>query len=124
MGGLSCGMEQLVGKTVAFGEPRTALFVLSDHGFGSFKRGVNLNTWLNQNGYLAIKEGVAPSAIGLQDIDWSRTRAYAFGLAGIYFNLKGRESHGTVTPGEEAEKLKKDISGRLFRLLRSRDKQN
>jgi len=53
---------------------------------------------------------VAPSAIGLQDIDWSRTRAYAFGLAGIYFNVKGRESRGIVTPGQEAEQLKRDIS--------------
>jgi predicted AlkP superfamily phosphohydrolase/phosphomutase len=110
---LYCRMDQLLGKTQAFVDPQTALFVLSDHGFGSFKRGVNLNTWLQQNGYLAIKEGVAPSAIGLQDIDWSRTRAYAFGLAGIYFNMKGRESHGIVAPGAEAEKLQKDISRQL-----------
>ena len=107
---LYCRMDQLLGKTLAFVDARTALFVLSDHGFASFKRGVNLNTWLRQNGYLAIQEGVAPSAIGLQDIDWSRTRAYAFGLAGIYFNVKGRESRGIVAPGEEAEQLKKDIS--------------
>jgi predicted AlkP superfamily phosphohydrolase/phosphomutase len=28
----------------------TILFVLSDHGFCSFRRGVNLNSWLLQNG--------------------------------------------------------------------------
>ncbi|MBZ5591076.1 MAG: alkaline phosphatase family protein [Acidobacteriia bacterium] len=114
---LYCRMDQLLGKTLAFVDDQTALFVLSDHGFGSFRRGVNLNTWLHQNGYLAIKEGVAPSAIGLQDIDWSRTRAYAFGLAGMYFNLKGRESQGIVSPGREADELKREISGRLSGLL-------
>ena len=110
---LYCRMDQLLGKTLPFVDDQTALFVLSDHGFGSFKRGVNLNTWLRQNGYLAINEGVAPSAIGLQDIDWSRTRAYCFGLAGIYFNLKGRESQGIVSPGREADELKREISGKL-----------
>ncbi|MCK7480626.1 MAG: alkaline phosphatase family protein [Candidatus Moduliflexus flocculans] len=33
------------------------LFVMSDHGFKSFRRGVNLNSWLRQNGYLTLAEG-------------------------------------------------------------------
>ena len=31
--------------------------VLSDHGFNSFRRGVNLNSWLHANGYLTLKPG-------------------------------------------------------------------
>jgi len=110
---LYCNMDRLLGKTLPFVDGQTALFVLSDHGFGSFRRGVNLNTWLRESGYLAIKDSVSVSAIGLQDIDWDRTKAYAFGLAGIYLNLKGRESHGIVEPGREADELKKEISARL-----------
>ncbi|MGE5139580.1 MAG: alkaline phosphatase family protein, partial [Rudaea sp.] len=35
------------------------------------------------------------------NIDWSRTRAYAVGTMGnIYLNLRGREPHGAVEPGE------------------------
>ena len=35
--------------------PKDAVFiVMSDHGFHSFRRGVNLNTWLVQNGYMAF----------------------------------------------------------------------
>jgi predicted AlkP superfamily phosphohydrolase/phosphomutase len=29
-------------------------------------------------------------------VDWSRTKAYALGLGGIFLNLKGREAHGIV----------------------------
>ena len=40
----------------------TVLFVLSDHGFASFERGVDLNSWLLQNGYLALKPGARARA--------------------------------------------------------------
>jgi predicted AlkP superfamily phosphohydrolase/phosphomutase len=88
------------------------LFVLSDHGFASFERGVNLNTWLLENGYLALKDGANGSRY-LRGIDWDRTRAYTFGLAGIYINQKGREAHGTVAPGQETEALKRDLASQL-----------
>ena len=75
----------------------TVLFVLSDHGFTSFERGVDLNAWLLQNGYLTLKAGADGKSSYLKDIDWSRTRAYTFGLAGVYINQKGREAEGIVT---------------------------
>ncbi len=34
-----------------------------------------------------------------EDIDWSRTRAYALGLNGLYINVRGREASGIVDPG-------------------------
>jgi predicted AlkP superfamily phosphohydrolase/phosphomutase len=105
-------MDDLVGKTLPYVDSQTVLFVLSDHGFATFERGVNLNAWLHQNGYLALKEGTA-GADYLRGIDWSRTRAYTFGLAGIYINQKGREKHGIVLRGAETEALKKDLAARL-----------
>ena len=33
-----------------------------------------------------------------ENVDWTRTRAYAMGLGQIYLNLKGREGHGIVCP--------------------------
>src|ERR1017187_3776421 len=38
--------DGLVGKAMEYVNPGTALVVLSDHGFTSFERGVNLNAWL------------------------------------------------------------------------------
>jgi predicted AlkP superfamily phosphohydrolase/phosphomutase len=83
--------------------------VLSDHGFQSFRRGVNLNTWLMQNGLLHLKAGAAASGDWFENVDWTRTQAYAFGLAGLYINQQGREASGIVAPGEETRALKQRL---------------
>ena len=106
-------MDELVGRTLRYVDPDTALFVLSDHGFASFRRGVNLNRWLLENGYLALEEGLRETGPYFRGVDWSRTRAYALGLAGLYLNLKGREARGIVEPGVEAEALKTELIDRL-----------
>ena len=105
--------DTLVGKTLAHVDEETVLFVLSDHGFASFERGADLNAWLLQNGYLALQPGATGEGKYLQEIDWSRTRAYTFGLAGIYVNEKGREAQGIVEPGAGAAALKREIAGKL-----------
>ena len=51
-----------------------------------------------------------------EGVDWSRTRAYAFGLGGFYLNIKGREALGIVEPGREAERLKQEIIEKLSAL--------
>jgi predicted AlkP superfamily phosphohydrolase/phosphomutase len=96
-------------------DSETALFVLSDHGFTSFERGVDLNAWLLQNGYLALKEGADGKSSYLKDVDWSRTRAYTFGLAGVYINQKGREAEGIVDQAEAAD-LRRELAARLSQL--------
>ena len=45
-------------------------------------------------------------------VDWSRTRAYALGLGGIYLNLEGREGQGIVK-ADEADALKAEIADGL-----------
>lgn len=95
-------MDALVGRVMKTLEKErdAALFVMSDHGFKPFRRGVDLNAWLRDNGYLALKPGASGAAPYLADIDWSRTRAYGVGLAGIYVNLRGRERDGIVAPAD------------------------
>ncbi|MCK4413105.1 MAG: alkaline phosphatase family protein [Candidatus Eisenbacteria sp.] len=101
--------DDLVGRTLEYvkNDENTAFFVLSDHGFKPFKRGINLNSWFLQNGYMASKNG----DIGryFDGVDWSRTKAYTFGLAGIYINVKGRETDGTVDPQEEYRAVKAEL---------------
>ena len=101
--------DEMVGRAIEYLGEDDCLMVVSDHGFSSFRRGVNLNTWLVQNGYMFLKEGADGTGQWLADIDWSRTKAYAMGLSGLYINRKGREAHGIVAPGEEAERLKREI---------------
>jgi predicted AlkP superfamily phosphohydrolase/phosphomutase len=50
-------------------------------------------------------------------VDWSQTRAFAIGLAGIYLNIKGKYSRGIVEQGGEAECLREEISQRLMALF-------
>lgn len=105
--------------------PKDAVFmVMSDHGFHSFRREVNLNTWLVQNGYMSVagqsqEKGLA-DLFGrgkfFEGVDWSKTRAYAVGLGQIYFNLKGREAKGIVSAGEEYRQLQDEIRSKLLPL--------
>ena len=88
------------------------LLVFSDHGFGSWRSGFNLNTWLRDNGYLTVTNPQQAEAGFLQGIDWSKTRAYTMGLSSMYLNLKGRETSGIVEPGE-VEALAAEIKGKL-----------
>jgi predicted AlkP superfamily phosphohydrolase/phosphomutase len=108
-----CRMDNLVGKAMArCDNDDTVLMVISDHGFNSFRYGVDLNRWLEENNYLYVKEEHRNQK-HLTAIDWSRTKAYAIGLAGIFLNLKGRESKGIISAGEEADKLRGEIAQKL-----------
>ena len=109
-------MDDLVGKVAAGLGEKGVLFVMSDHGFKSFRRGVNLNSWLHRNGYLTLAEGRKESGEWFKDVDWDRTKAYGLGLGGIYLNLKGREARGTVAPGAEAAALKAELARKLTAL--------
>ena len=85
------------------------VIVMSDHGFANFGRQFNLNSWLRDHGYLNPRECTNI----LTEADWSRTRAYGLGINGLYLNLKGRERDGIVEPGEEQERLTKQLVARL-----------
>ena len=104
--------DAVVGETLDRLGERDVLFVLSDHGFKSFRRGVNPNAWLLQEGYLHLKPEATGEAEWLRDVDWARTRAYALGLGGLYLNIEGREAKGVVPRGE-AQALKDELIARL-----------
>jgi len=102
-------MDTLIGRVMQQIDDQTLLLVISDHGFKSFARCMNLNAWLHQNGYLVLKDGKSESGDWFEDVDWSRTRAYTMGLNGLYLNVKGREREGIVEAGAEAEALKEEL---------------
>ncbi len=104
--------DALLGRLVDRLADDDVLMVISDHGFNSFRRGINLNRWLLEEGYLALRPGASGSAKWLRDVDWSNTRAYCIGLTGMFLNLEGRESLGTVARGEAAA-LKAEIQRKL-----------
>ncbi len=107
-------VDALIGRTMSLLRPGDILMVLSDHGITRFERAVNLNGWLREEGLLTA---IDPSSTAdhLQNIDWSRTSAYAVGMTGIYLNLQGRERHGIV-PLEQQDAVKARIMQGLMAL--------
>jgi predicted AlkP superfamily phosphohydrolase/phosphomutase len=106
-------MDRIVGKALAKVNEHTHLIVVSDHGFVTWRRSVNLNTWLARNGYMTLTgEGAEQDLEALFDkgsfwpnVDWSRTKAFALGLGYVYLNVLGREPEGIVLPGEEYDRV-------------------
>ena len=110
-------MDGLVARTLKkCDDDRTLFMIISDHGFNTFRYGIDLNRWLEQEGYLALKDNDRESKY-LTAIDWSKTKAFAIGLSGIFLNIKGRESQGIVEDGDEADRLRTEIAEKLEKLV-------
>lgn len=114
--------DKIIAKAMEYIDPNTTFMVVSDHGFHSFRKAVNLNTWLVLNGYMHLygMENKTYNLAGLFDqgqfwanTDWSKTKLYAMGLGQIYVNLQNREKYGIVAPGEEYSKLQDELIAKL-----------
>lgn len=119
-------MDDIVGDAMKRLGPEDFLLVVSDHGFSTWRRSVNYNTWLVDHGFLGLTGGEGKQADLEQlfgqgefwpNVDWARTKAYSMGLGEIYINLKGREGQGTVAPGAEYEKVRKEIADGLLAVV-------
>lgn len=109
-------MDDVVGEAMERLGPGDILFVCSDHGFHTWRKMVNYNTWLVRNGYMTLKSNAPDTQKTLEDlfgqgqfwpnVDWKRTKAYALGLGDIYLNVRGREAEGIVQEGEEYERIR------------------
>jgi predicted AlkP superfamily phosphohydrolase/phosphomutase len=110
-------LDAIVADTLARLGPDDLLVVMSDHGFTSWRRAMHLNSWLRDNGYIALKDPVRKDDPGFfGNVDWSKTRAYALGLNGLYINLKGRERDGIVEPADR-DALVADLSQKLLAVV-------
>src|SRR5664279_5067397 len=119
-------MDAIVGDAMKKLQQGDILIVLSDHGFATWRRSVNYNTWLVENGFMTLsgsegKQADLEMLFGQGEfwpnVDWSKTKAYAMGLGDIYVNLKGREGKGSVSPGAEYEAVREEIKRKLVTLV-------
>jgi predicted AlkP superfamily phosphohydrolase/phosphomutase len=117
-------MDQVLGEVLPRLDDRTTLLVLSDHGFAPYYRSFNLNTWLLNNGYIRLKDGVkSDSSEPFANVDWTRTRAYGLGLNGLYLNVRGRENNGIVPPGADSDSLMAELRTKLLAVQDPKSKQ-
>ena len=119
-------MDRIVGRARELAGDEVLFLVCSDHGFSSFRRGVNYNNWLVEQGLMVMKEQPSGPAtleklFDTRDlfagVDWSQTKAYALGLGSVYVNLIGREKYGIVMPGPEYEEVVAQIKEGLEALV-------
>jgi predicted AlkP superfamily phosphohydrolase/phosphomutase len=94
---------------------KTAVMVISDHGFSSFERAMNVNKWLIEEGFMEMRTGATPEQQKalFRAIDWSRTVAYSVGFNSIYLNVIDREGKGILN-AEAMRDKKREISKRLL----------
>lgn len=119
-------MDKIIGEAMELIPKDCTLIILSDHGFASFRKEVNYNRWLVDNGLMTLKEDTGlmslydlfdDNRLLFKNVDWSKTKAYALGLGNIYINLKGREKEGIVEEGKDYEEVVNKIINELPKIV-------
>ena len=101
-------------------DEQTVFCIVSDHGGTPTTYPlVDVNAVMAAAGLLTYKEGARGGGGGEgasrpSGIDWSKTRAAGQGIVNIFVNLKGREPDGTVEPGEDYERTRREIIDALM----------
>ncbi|HTL32487.1 MAG TPA: alkaline phosphatase family protein, partial [Kofleriaceae bacterium] len=141
-------MDPVVGRLREKLGDDTTLIVMSDHGFASYARKFNLNTWLYDNGYLVLREGYKkelaqddPAHVDVSIgeytpkpddwpkgnawpprtiVDWSKTRAYNIGFNAVFLNLEQREQDDPATAESEAGIVKPEQADALLAEIKAK----
>ncbi len=125
-------LDGILSRMIEAAGPDTNVLLISDHGFRTYSRGLNLNEWLVQEGYAvrsAEAEALGERAQGplaqrrateyrrrIGELDMSRTRAFATVCEGnfgaIRLNVAGREPNGIVPP-DQVDRLLDELAARV-----------
>ena len=101
-------LDSYIGEMVQALPPECRLAIVSDHGFTRSLAHVQINQWLEKNGYLMFGRG-KKEFMNLHP----ETRAYSLVPGRVYINLEGREEKGRVGRGKPADELKEELVHRL-----------
>jgi predicted AlkP superfamily phosphohydrolase/phosphomutase len=111
-----------------FGE-ETSVVIASDHGFGPQVRTFFVNSWLRHKGHLAWQKGESPASVGptelglnqlarhVNQIDWTRTRAFAPLPSGNGIHIvRADESHPDGIPADRYQEFRTRLASDLLRV--------
>ncbi len=99
--------DRLVSSVLSAAGDDAVVAVVGDHGHVANVVHHVGNEVLEEAGLLARRPDGS--------VDWSRTKA-AFLAEGVWVNLKGRDPHGVVEPGEEYERVRDEVIALLLSL--------
>ena len=108
-------LDEEIGKLLELLEEDTAVLVVSDHGAQRLEGGFCVNQWLCNQGLLVLKQPPSkPTPFSPEMVDWEKTRVWSEGgyYARVFFNVQGREPHGTI-PQSEYENVLADMKARF-----------
>jgi len=121
-------IDEVLGQVGQRLDKDTTLIVMSDHGFCTLKREVNVNYWLQDRGYLRFRKeppetSASPSSRSgrgsvepsLADIH-PESVAYSLIPGRIHINLRGREPKGSVEPGRPYLEVQEKLAGELLQM--------
>ncbi|MEW6381269.1 MAG: alkaline phosphatase family protein [bacterium] len=86
--------------------PDVEFILLSDHGFCSIRQEVYVNQWLKEKGWLRFTSDKAASLKEMHP----DTTAYSLIPGRIFLNVRGREFCGRIEPGEEYERVRRQLA--------------
>ena len=104
-------IDDYIGQLIEKLDDDTELIILSDHGFCKTKKEVQLNYWLEEEGYLKYDKDEVESVADMAP----ESKAYSLLPGRIYINLKGREEMGSVSQ-KDYKNLRKEIRAGLLDL--------
>jgi len=104
-----------IGELLELLPPEAVVLVVSDYGAKTMVGGIAVNEWLQEQGYLKLKEQPKEQVrLTSGMIDWSRTLAWGEGgyYSRIFLNVRGREPQGLIPP-EQYEAVREELIARL-----------
>ena len=93
-------VDGIIKSFLDFVDRETLLIVVSDHGFCPVNKELVINNYLEELGFLKVKN---------DKVDLENSNAVSYGYGDIWLNVKDREPHGLIKPGEEYEKTRNAI---------------
>lgn len=104
-------LDEWIGKTYELLNDEDIFIVLSDHGFCRVKYNVQLNQFLEGEGYLLWEVDNPNNVTALS----KESKAYSLIPGRVFINLKGREARGSVST-DEYDKLRAELKDKLLGL--------
>lgn len=99
-------LDEMCAKIFGCADDETIAAMISDHGAKPTTGRFGVNRILQQAGLLSRDEN--------RVLDWSKTKAIGEGAVHIWINVKDRDPHGIVEPGEEYCKVQEEIINCLY----------
>lgn len=108
-------LDEEIGKTLEIVDEDTSIMVVSDHGAKTMVGAICVNEWLQQKGWLTLKEEpTEQKRLSMDMVDWSKTKAWGEGgyYCRLFLNVEGREPYGQI-PNDEYESFRDEVKEAL-----------